>query len=72
LFVQPRSDAVRTEQAVETIDTIEDELAEFARCIRDGGRPETGVAEALEVAAVIEAVGRSVETGCVVEVSDLR
>jgi predicted dehydrogenase len=72
LFVQPRSDAVRTEQPVETIDTIEDELAEFARCIRDGGRPETGVAEALEVAAVIESIGRSVETGCAIEVSDLR
>ncbi len=39
LFVQPRSEAARSEQPIETIDTIEDELEEFARCIRDGSVP---------------------------------
>jgi predicted dehydrogenase len=33
LFTQARSDAVRSEQEVETIDTLVDEIAEFARCI---------------------------------------
>jgi predicted dehydrogenase len=72
LFVQPRSEPARSEQPVETIDTIEDELAEFARCIRDAGVPETGVHEALEVAAVLDAMQRSIDTGCAVDMADLR
>lgn len=72
LFRQARTDPVRTEQQVETIDTIEDELAEFARCIREGSRPETGVPEAIEVAAVLDAIGRSVETGCAIDLTDVR
>ncbi|HEX5936207.1 MAG TPA: Gfo/Idh/MocA family oxidoreductase [Actinomycetota bacterium] len=72
LFTQPRSDPVRSEQAVETLDTITDEMAEFAKNVRDGGRPETGISEAIEVAAVLEAIGRSVEAGSTVDVSDLR
>jgi predicted dehydrogenase len=72
LFVQPRSEPARSEQPVETIDTIEDELAEFARCIRDGSDPETGVEEALEVAAVLDAMQRSIDTGCAVDMADVR
>jgi predicted dehydrogenase len=72
LFTQARSDPTRNEQEVETIDTLVDEIAEFARCIRGEGEPETGVAEAIEVAAVLEAVGRSVESGCSVDLADLR
>lgn len=72
LFTQARSDPARSEQEVETIDTLVDEIAEFARCIRAGGQPETGVAEAIEVAAVLEAIGRSVESGCSVDLADLR
>ena len=71
-FSQARSDAARSEDAVETLDTMRDELEEFARNVRDGGRPETGMAEAIEVAAVLEAIGRSVEAGSTVDVSDLR
>ncbi len=48
-----------------------DELAEFARCIRDGGRPETGGPEGIEVAAVFEAVVESAATGQAVEISDV-
>ena len=69
LFVQARTDPVRAEQQVETIDTISDEIAEFARCIREGSRPETGVAEAIEVGAVLDAIGRSIESGCAVELA---
>lgn len=72
LFTQARTEAARTQRDVETIDTIVDEMAEFARVIRDGARPETGIAEAIEVAAVLEAIGRSVETGSAVRVSDVR
>jgi len=72
LFTQSRSDAVRKEQEVETIDTLVDEIAEFARCIRGEGEPETGVAEAIEVAAVLEGIGRSLESGCAADLSDLR
>jgi predicted dehydrogenase len=72
LFTQARSDAVRSEQEVETIDTLVDEIAEFARCIQGEGVPETSIAEAIEVAAVLEAIGRSLETGCSVDVSELR
>jgi len=72
LFVQARTESARIERPVETIDTIEDELAEFARCIGEGSEPETGVPEALEVAAVLDAIGRSVETGCAVDLSDVR
>ena len=72
LFVQPRSEPARSEHPVETIDTIEDELAEFARCIRDGSDPETGIEEALEVAAVLDAVQRSIDSGCAVDMTDVR
>jgi predicted dehydrogenase len=72
LFTQARSDPARNEQEVETLDTIVDEMAEFARCIRGEGEPETGVAEAIEVAAVLEAIGRSIASACSVELSGLR
>jgi predicted dehydrogenase len=72
LYLQARSDGVRSEQPVDTIDTIEDEMAEFARCVRDGTAPETGVPEALEVAAVLEGIGRGLESGCAVELGDIR
>lgn len=72
LFLQARTDPARGEQQIDTIDTIEDEIAEFARCIREGSRPETGVPEAIEVAAVLDAIGRSVESGCAVDLIDLR
>jgi hypothetical protein len=72
LYTQPRSDPTRSEHQVETIDTVLDEIVEFARAISGEGRPETGMAEAIEVAAVLEAIGRSLETGCSVDVSELR
>jgi predicted dehydrogenase len=72
LFTQARTDPTRTEQAVETIDTVIDEIAEFARCIREDAVPETGVREAIEVATVLEAIGRSLEMGRSVDVSEPR
>jgi predicted dehydrogenase len=72
LFTQARGDAVRNEQPVETIDTMVDEIAEFARSIRGEGAPETGIDEAIEVAAVLEAIGLSIESGRTVELAELR
>ncbi|MDQ4107699.1 MAG: Gfo/Idh/MocA family oxidoreductase [Actinomycetota bacterium] len=72
LYAQARSDPTRSEQAVETIDTMVDEIAEFVRCIRGEAQPETGVTEAIEVAAVLEGIGRSVESGCSIDLADLR
>ncbi len=71
-FTQARKDASRTEHDVESIDTMTDEMSEFARCIREGGTPETGIREGLEVAAVLDAMGRSLETGAAVDVASFR
>jgi glucose-fructose oxidoreductase len=72
LFVQPRSERTRTEQDVVPIDTIADEMEEFARCVREGVRPETGAEEGIEVAAVIEAVVLSAESGRSIDLDELR
>ena len=71
-FVQARTDGARNEQEIEELDTITDEMGEFARAIRGETTPETGGAEGLEVASVLEAIGRSVETGSAVDVDDVR
>jgi predicted dehydrogenase len=72
LFTQARADKARAEQPIDQIDTIRDEVVEFARCIREGGEPETGAPESLEVAAVLEAIALSVDSGATVELSSLR
>jgi predicted dehydrogenase len=72
LFVQRNGQPARSEQDVDTIDTVTDELAEFAHCIRDGAEPETGAPEGLEVAAVFEAIVQSVESGRAVELSSIK
>ena len=71
-FVQPRTDGARTEHEIEQLDTVADEMTEFVRSIRGEATPETGGAEGLEVAAVLEAIGRSVESGSAVDVDDVR
>jgi predicted dehydrogenase len=72
LFTQARTEPARTQREVETLDTVADELAEFARVVRAGAEPETGIAEAIEVAAVLEAIGQSLESGAAVRVDDVR
>jgi predicted dehydrogenase len=71
-FVQPRTEGARSEHEIEQLDTVADEMTEFARSIRGEATPETGGAEGLEVAAVLEAIGRSVESGSAVDVDDVR
>jgi predicted dehydrogenase len=72
LFMQARSEPARVEQQVDSLDTIVDEVGEFARCILEGATPETGPAEGLEVAAVLEAAVLSAETGRTIDLSSIR
>lgn len=62
----------RTEQKIDTLDTVRDELEEFARNVREGKSPETGGPEALEVVAVLEGLVESAETGRVVDLDEVR
>lgn len=69
LFLQKRGEPSREEIQVSPIDTVADEMAEFARCIRTGERPETGPEAAIPVVDVLDAIIESSETGCSVDVS---
>lgn len=62
----------RIVQPIDEIDTVRDELAEFAQNVRNGTRPETGGPEALEVIAVLEGIVESATTGQVVDLDDIR
>jgi predicted dehydrogenase len=72
LYVQKVGDKERTEMPVGTLDTVKDQIEEYARCIAGNGRPETGGPEALEVVAVLEATMESARTGKVVELDEVR
>jgi predicted dehydrogenase len=72
LYTQTRSDPVRNELEIDTIDTMRDEIVEFARCISGEAEPETGIPEAIEVAVVLEGIGRSVGSGTTVDLAELR
>ena len=57
--------------ATEQNDTIREELDEFARCARSGGRPETDGFWAARNLAVIKAGAKSAREGRVVEVAEM-
>ncbi|MPZ88461.1 MAG: hypothetical protein GEU81_10375 [Nitriliruptorales bacterium] len=71
-YVQKAGETERKEVPVDVLDTVRDELEEFARCIRDGERPETGGAEGLEAVAVFEALVESAASRRVVELDEIR
>ncbi|HEX7098798.1 MAG TPA: Gfo/Idh/MocA family oxidoreductase [Acidimicrobiia bacterium] len=71
-FVQEVGEKEWEEQPIETLDTIRDELEEFVRNVRTGGRPETGAPEALEATAVLEGIVESATTGKVVDLDEVR
>lgn len=60
------------EHEVEQIDTIRDELEEFAKNVRNGTDPETGGAEALEATAVLEGIVESANTGTIIDLDAVR
>lgn len=68
LFLARRGEPERREVALAPADPLVEQLAEFARCVRDGGRPEVGGEEAAANVAVLEAVVESIATGRAVPV----
>jgi predicted dehydrogenase len=61
----------REEISLEEVDTIQEEIDEFARCIATGERPEVGGAEGLAAVAVVEAAVLSNQRGRPVEIAEL-
>ena len=53
----------RTALPLTPVDVIVEELAEFARCVRSGSRPEVGGEEGTANVAVLEAIVESAATG---------
>jgi len=70
--VQMSGEKALTQQPVEVLDTVQDELEEFARNVRTGSTPETGGPEATEVIAVLEGVVESARQGTVVDLDEVR
>jgi predicted dehydrogenase len=68
LLVARRGEAAPTAMALTPVDPLVEELAEFARCVRDGAKPEVGGEEATAAIAVLEAIVGSAETGRAVDV----
>jgi predicted dehydrogenase len=62
----------RREEPIDTLDTVCDELAEFATCIRTGATPEVDGAAALEVVAVLEGIVESARDGGVIDLDAVR
>jgi predicted dehydrogenase len=64
-----RGQSERTPVDLVPVDAVVEELAEFARCVRDGTRPEVGGKEATRNIAVLEAIVESSATGRTVSVA---
>jgi predicted dehydrogenase len=63
LFLARRGQSERAPVPLTALDPVVDELAEFARCVRNGTKPEVGGEEATENIAVLEAIVESAQTG---------
>lgn len=72
LLVARRGSPDRVEVALEPLDTVVDELAEFAGAIQGEAVAEVGGAEGREVIAVLEATVASIERRQPVEVDEFR
>ena len=68
LLVARRGEAEPTIVPLTPVDPLVEELAEFARCVREGTRPEVGGPEATAAIAVLEAIVESAQTGRAVDV----
>lgn len=71
LMVQAISDKEPAEVEIDVLDTVTDEVIEFASCIRSGKAPETGGLEGLRVVAVMEAAIEAATGGGTVAVADV-
>jgi predicted dehydrogenase len=63
LFLQKKGEPDKSPVPLQPVDIIVEEMAEFARCIRQGGRPEVGGEEGTANVGVLEAIVQSAETG---------
>ena len=63
LFLARRGVPERTGVSLTPVDAVVEELAEFARCAREGAKPEVGGEEATANIAVLEAIVEAIETG---------
>jgi predicted dehydrogenase len=68
LFIAKRGQAERAEVRLAQTDPVVEQLAEFARCVRQGGRPEVGGEEGTAAIAVLDAIVESAQTGRVAAV----
>ncbi len=71
LLIQEISEKAPREEPVGQTDTIAEQMADFARCIREGGTPEVNGAAGLRVVAVMEAALKSVKTGKLEDVEQI-
>ena len=71
-YFQPVGEVERSEQPIDTLDTVRDELEEFVGNVRNGTTPETGGPEALEAVAVLEGIVESAANGTVVDLDEVR
>lgn len=62
----------RESEAVEVLDTVADQMAEFVAAVQGGPAPETGGAEGLAVVSVLAAAVASSESGKAEAVADFR
>ena len=67
LFLAHRGQPERAAVPLAPADAVVEELAEFARCVREGARPEVGGEEATKNIAVLEAIVESAQTGRTVQ-----
>jgi predicted dehydrogenase len=68
LFLTRRGEPQRTVIPLTPVDAVVEELAEFARCVREKTKPEVSGAEATANIAVLEAIVEAIESGRVVDV----
>ena len=71
LMVQELSDKEPKEVQVDSLDSVADQLHEFAASILGDAKPETGGLEGLRVVAVIEAAIAAADRGVTVEVEEV-
>jgi predicted dehydrogenase len=65
------SESGREKIPIQEVDTVQEEIDEFARCIATGESPEVGGAEGLAAVAVIEAAVLSNQWGRPVDIAEL-
>ncbi len=69
LLLARRGQRERTEVPVTPVDAIVEELSEFARCVREGKKPETDGAVGVANIAVLDAIVQSSDSGRTVDVA---